>query len=142
VFGTGAVAAAFALPMVNRLLGADRANIWAMGVSAAATLVAALVMTPIVVGAVVAINGACWITVIANNGASVQMILPNYMRARGMAVHQMVFFGAMVLGALLWGKIANFFDVRTALIGSVVMLVPLTVLAASIKLPGSSVPRV
>jgi hypothetical protein len=74
--------------------------------------VAALVMTPIVVGAVVAINGACWITVIANNGASVQMILPNYMRARGMAVHQMVFFGAMVLGALLWGKIANFFDVR------------------------------
>jgi uncharacterized membrane protein YjjP (DUF1212 family) len=54
----------------------------------------------------------------------------------------MVFFGAMVLGALLWGKIANYFDVRTALIGSVVMLVPLTVLAASIKLPGSSVPRV
>jgi hypothetical protein len=48
----------------------------------------------------------------------------------------------MVLGALLWGKIANFFDVRAALIGSVVMLVPLTVLAASIKLPGSSAPRV
>ncbi len=142
VFGTGAVVAAFTLPTVNRLLGADRANIWAMGVSAAATLVAALAMTPLVVGAAVAINGACWITVIANNGASVQMILPNYMRARGMAVHQMVFFGAMVLGALLWGKIANFFDVRTALIGSVVMLVPLTVLAASIKLPGSSVPRV
>jgi len=142
VFGTGAVAAAFMLPMVNRLLGPDRANIWAMGVSAAATMVAALAMTPIVVGAVVALNGACWITVIANNGASVQMILPNYMRARGMAVHQMVFFGAMVLGALLWGKIANFFDVRTALIGSAVMLVPLTVLAASIKLPGSSVPRV
>jgi MFS family permease len=142
VFGTGAVAAAFMLPTVNRLLGPDRANIWAMGVSAAATMVAALAMTPLVVGAVVAINGACWITVIANNGASVQMILPNYMRARGMAVHQMVFFGAMVLGALLWGKIANFFDVRTALIGSAVMLVPLTVLAASIKLPGSSVPRV
>jgi len=142
VFGTGAVVAAFTLPTVNRLLGPDRANIWAMGVSAAATLVAALAMTPLVVGAVVAINGACWITVIANNGASVQMILPNYMRARGMAVHQMVFFGAMVLGALLWGKIANFFDVRTALIGSVVMLVPLTVLAASIKLPGASVPRV
>lgn len=142
VFGIGAVSAAFSLPMVNRLLGPDRANIWAMGISAAATLVAALAMTPIVVGAVVAINGACWITVIANNGASVQMILPNYMRARGMAVHQMVFFGAMVLGALLWGKIANFFDVRTALIGSAVMLAPLTVLAASIKLPGTSVPRV
>jgi MFS family permease len=128
--------------MVNRLLGPDRANIWAMGISAAATMVAALAMTPIVVGAVVAINGACWITVIANNGASVQMILPNYMRARGMAVHQMVFFGAMVLGSLLWGKVANFFDVRTALIASAMLLAPFTVLAASIKLPGSGVPRV
>lgn len=142
VFGIGAVAAAFAMPTVNRLLGADRANIWAMGIAAATTMVAALAMTPLVVGAVVAINGACWITVIANNGASVQMILPNYMRARGMAVHQMVFFGAMVVGSLLWGKVANFFDVRTALVASAVALVPLTVLAASIKLPGSSLPRV
>lgn len=142
VFGIGAVAAAFAMPTVNRLLGADRANIWAMGISAATTMVAALAMTPLVVGAVVAINGACWITVIANNGASVQMILPNYMRARGMAVHQMVFFGAMVAGSLLWGKVANVFDVRTALVASAVALVPLTVLAASIKLPGSSLPRV
>jgi hypothetical protein len=91
---------------------------------------------------VVAINGACWIIVIANNGTSVQMILPNYMRARGMAVHQMVFFGAMVVGSLLWGKVANFFGVQTALIASSVALVPLTMLAASIRLPGSSVPRV
>ena len=52
-------------------------------------------------------SGACWITVIANNGTAVQMILPNFMRARGMAVHQMVFFGAMVVGSLLWGKIAD-----------------------------------
>jgi predicted MFS family arabinose efflux permease len=141
VFGVGAVCAAFAMPTVNRLLGPDRANIWAMGISAAATLVAALAMTPVPVGIVVAINGACWITVIANNGASVQMILPNYMRARGMAVHQMVFFGAMVAGSLLWGKVANFFDVQTALIASAAMLAPLTVLAASIKLPGSSLPR-
>lgn len=142
VFGIGAVAAAFAMPTVNRLLGPNRANIWAMGISAAATMVAALAMTPLIVGAVVAINGACWITVIANNGASVQMILPNYMRARGMAVHQMVFFGAMVTGSLLWGKVANFFDVRIALMASAVALVPLTVLAASIKLPGSPLPRV
>lgn len=142
VFGIGAVAAAFAMPRINRLFGADRANIWAMGISAAATMVAALAMTPWVVGVVVAINGACWIIVIANNGTSVQMILPNYMRARGMAVHQMVFFGAMVVGSLLWGKVANFFGVQTALIASSVALVPLTMLAASIRLPGSSVPRV
>ncbi|MBI3199311.1 MAG: MFS transporter [Rhodospirillales bacterium] len=141
VFGVGAVAAAFAMPTVNRLLGADRANIWAMGISAAATMVAALAMTPVVMGIVVAINGACWITVIANNGASVQMILPNYMRARGMAVHQMVFFGAMVVGSLLWGKIATLFGTQASLIASAVALLPFTMLAASIRLPGSVLPR-
>ncbi len=141
VFGVGAVAAAFAMPTVNRFLGADRANIWAMGVSAAATMVAALAMTPLIVGAAVALNGACWITVIANNGAAVQMILPNYMRARGMAVHQMVFFGAMVVGSLLWGKIATLFGTQASLVASAVALVPATMLAASIRLPGSSVPR-
>ena len=90
------------MPPFNRLLGPDRANIWAMGLHAAATLIAALAMTPYVVGGCIAVVGACWITVMANNGTAVQMILPNFMRARGMAVHQMVFFGAMVLGSLLW----------------------------------------
>jgi MFS family permease len=141
VFGVGAVAGALSMPAVNRLLGADRANIWAMGITAVATLVAALEMTSLVVGIVVTLNGACWMTVIANNGASVQMILPNFMRARGMAVHQMVFFGSMVAGSLLWGKVANLWGVQTALIASSLALVPLTVLAALIRLPGSSMPR-
>ncbi len=141
VFGIGAVAGAMSMPTVNRLFGADRANIWAMGITAVATMAAALAMTPIVVGIVVTLNGACWMTVIANNGASVQMILPNFMRARGMAVHQMVFFGAMVLGAVLWGKIANLWSAPTALIVSSLSLLPFTVLAASIRLPGSTTPR-
>jgi hypothetical protein len=142
VFGIGAVAGAMSMPTVNRLFGADRANVWAMGVTAIGTMVAALAMTPVVVGIVVTFNGACWMTVIANNGASVQMILPNFMRARGMAVHQMVFFGALVLGAMLWGKIANQWSVQTALVISSLALVPLTVLAATIRLPGSTTPRV
>jgi MFS family permease len=141
VFGVGAVAAAMLMPLINRLLGPDRANIWAMGVHAFATLVAALVMTPYVVGACVAISGACWITVIANNGATVQMILPNFMRARGMAVHQMVFFGSMVVGSLMWGKIATLIGTQAALILSAASLVPFTVLAAWIRLPRSTLPR-
>jgi len=141
VFGVGAVAGAILMSTVNRLLSPDRANVWAMGLHAAATLIAALAMTPYVVGACIAVVGACWITVIANNGTAVQMILPNFMRARGMAVHQMVFFGAMVVGSLFWGKIATLFGTQASLIVSAAALVPFTVLAASIRLPGSPVPR-
>jgi len=141
VFGVGAVAGAILMPTVNRLLGPDRANIWAMGLHAAATLIAALVMTPYVVGACITLLGACWITVMANNTTAVQSILPNFMRARGMAVHQMVFFGAMVAGSLLWGKIATLFGTQASLIVSAGALIPATMLAASIRLPGSTLPR-
>ena len=140
-FGVGAVSGALSLTTINRLLGPDRANIWAMGVHTVATVIGALVMQPVVFGICITFSGACWMMINANNSTAVQMILPNFMRARGMAVHQMVFFGAMVTGSLLWGKIANLTNVHVSLLASAAALVPLTVLAASIKLPGSSAPR-
>ncbi|MBS0222774.1 MAG: MFS transporter [Proteobacteria bacterium] len=140
-FGVGAVTGALSMPTVNRVLGTDRANIWAMALHAAAMTVAALVMQPAVFAVCLALTGACWMTVIANNSTAVQMILPNFMRARGMAVNQVVFFGAIVAGSLLWGKIADLWGVRTALIVSAVSLAPLTLLAASIRLPRASSPR-
>lgn len=140
-FGIGAVTGAMAMPTFNRLLGADRANIWAMGLHGAATVVAALDMTPVVFAICLVLCGGCWMMVVANNSASVQMILPNFMRARGMAVNQMVFFGAVVAGSLLWGQIADMWGVKTALLLSAASLVPLTALSASIRLPRSSSPR-
>jgi len=59
-----------------------------------------------------------------------------------MAVHQMVFFGSMVVGSLLWGKVADLWSVEVALIAASLALLPLTLLAASIRLPGSTMPRV
>jgi hypothetical protein len=64
------------------------------------------------------------------------------MRARGMAVHQMVFFGAMVMGSMLWGKVATTWSVQTALVVASLALLPLTVLAAFIRLPGATTPKV
>src|SRR6185437_12874185 len=140
-FGVGAVIGALSMPEVNRLLGSSRANIWAMGVHATAALIAAVVMQPIVFGICFGITGACWMMVVANNSTSMQMILPHFMRARGMAINQMVFFGALVLGAMLWGKIADQWSARTALIIASLALLPLTALAASIRLPRSPTPR-
>jgi len=140
-FGVGAVTGALSMPLLNRLLGSARANIWAMGVHGVAAVVAALVMRPVVFGMCFAVTGACWMVVVANNNTSMQMILPHFMRARGMAINQVVFFGAMVVGSLLWGQIADLSGVRVALFVSAVSLAPLMLLAASIRLPNSSSPR-
>jgi hypothetical protein len=70
-----------------------------------------------------------------------QMILPHFMRARGMAINQVVFFGATVVGSLLWGKIADLSSLRVSLIVSALSLAPLMLIAASIRRPSGSSPR-
>jgi MFS family permease len=140
-FGVGAVIGAMSMPAVNRLLGSDRANICAMGLHAGAALVAAAVMQPVIFGICFGITGACWMMVVANNNTSMQMILPHFMRARGMAINQVVFFGATVVGSLLWGKIADLSSLRVSLIVSALSLAPLMLIAASIRRPSGSSPR-
>ena len=45
------------------------------------------------------------------------------------------------MGSMLWGKVANLWSVQTALLLSALALLPLTALAASIRLPASTTPR-
>jgi len=44
-----------------------------------------------------------------------QMALPDWVRARGMAIYQMALMGGGSLGAALWGQVASLSDVRTSL---------------------------
>ena len=133
VFGVGAVAGAMLMPTVNRLLGPDRANIWAMGMHAGGDAGRSTRHDALRGGRLHRRRGGLLDHRDRQQRRRVQMILPNFMRARGMAVHQMVFFGAMVVGSLFWGKIATLFGTQASLIVSAAALVPFTVLAASIR---------
>jgi predicted MFS family arabinose efflux permease len=134
-FGVGAVLGSLSIPLINRLLGMDRANLVAMLISAAACLAAAQVATATVVGIALGVAGGSWMVVIANNNVTVQSIIPGWVRARAMAVHQMVFFGSLAIGQSVWGLIADLIDVRTTMTVAAVVLVATTALASAIRLP-------
>ena len=51
--------------------------------------------------------GAAWVTVIAGSSAAMQLFLPGWVRARGLATFQMVLFGSQAIGALVWGLVAQ-----------------------------------
>ncbi|MEM8632868.1 MAG: MFS transporter [Pseudomonadota bacterium] len=53
------------------------------------------------------LGGLAWITVLTTFHVSAQTALPNWVRARGLSVFLMVFFGSMALGATVWGQIAS-----------------------------------
>lgn len=64
------------------------------------------------------IAGVSWIVVLSALNLSAQVSLPDWVRARGMAIFQMVLFGAMTLGSLAWGQVANHFGLSQALIAA------------------------
>ncbi|MDQ8701109.1 MFS transporter [Streptomyces sp. LHD-70] len=51
--------------------------------------------------------GAAWLLVLAHLGAILQITLPRWVRARGLAAYQVVFLGGQGLGSLIWGSGAD-----------------------------------
>jgi predicted MFS family arabinose efflux permease len=105
--GATAVAVALVLPWLKARLGPDR-------LVAAGTIGTALAMVlygsahhpaPALLASVLA--GASWIAVLASLNVSAQVALPDWVRARGLAVFVTVFFGALTLGSLIWGQVAS-----------------------------------
>jgi len=57
---------------------------------------------------------------------SAQMVLPDWVRARGMSIYQMALMGATAIGAALWGQIASWTNIHQSLaiasVSSVVLM--------------------
>jgi MFS family permease len=68
----------------------------------------AIVLIPNVIVAVVALlpAGFAWIAVLSTMNASLQLFLPEWVRARGLSVYLTVLFGSQAVGAVLWGVVA------------------------------------
>lgn len=112
--GIGAVAGAFALPWLRSRLSGS----WLLAVAgvlyAVATVTLVLVDRPWIAVIVLLPAGAAWVTVIASTSAEVQLFLPGWVRARGLATFQMVLFGSQALGALGWGLLAEYAGLSVA----------------------------
>ena len=105
--GAGAVAGAFALPKLKAHLGADRLVAAGTLGTALALVLFGLARDVATAAAASIIAGAAWIAVLASLNVSAQVALPEWVRGRGLAVYMTVFFGALSLGSVVWGKVAG-----------------------------------
>jgi predicted MFS family arabinose efflux permease len=104
--GAGAIGGVFVLPAAKARLGAD-------GVAAAGTLGTALALvlfglarTSATALLASALAGVAWIAVLSTLNVSAQVALPEWVRARGLALFMTVYFGAHTAGSALWGQVA------------------------------------
>ena len=105
--GAGAILGALVLGPLNTKLSTNGV-LAAAGLLYAATLtVIALVPSFLAALAALVLSGVAWMAVTSTLQAELQLMLPAWVRARGVAVYMVTFTGAQTGGALLWGLVAN-----------------------------------
>jgi MFS family permease len=116
--GAGAVVIGVALPRWRQHWSRDRLIV-------SGTLLQALAMVAVALSSHLALSffamtlaGAAWLMVANSLTLSAQIALADWVRARGMAIYQMALMGGSASGAALWGQVAGWFDVRTALLAA------------------------
>jgi MFS family permease len=82
--------------------------------SASLCLVAAVPIF-LVDGAGIFLCGACWLGLLSNFNATIQSIVPAWVRGRCLAVYMLIFFGGMAMGSFLWGAVANIVGIPAAM---------------------------
>ena len=105
--GVGALVGAYILPWLRGKLGPNR--LMAAGtLGTALTLVLyGLAWEPVAAIAASLVAGISWICVLSILNVSAQVALPEWVRARGLALFVTVFFGALTIGSLIWGYLAS-----------------------------------
>jgi MFS family permease len=121
--GVGAVAGALLMPRIREWLTPDQLIVSAGLVYAAALVVVALVPHQVVVTIALVAAGLAWMALVSRMNAALQLFLPNWVRARGFAVYQVVFAGGQALGALVWGLVTTVFDLRAAFLAAAVVMI-------------------
>jgi len=83
-------------------------------------------------------TGMAWTTCGNSLMVAAQLTLPNWMRARGIAIIQMVVMGSTALGAAVWGQIATMSSVPIALTIAAVGGALLAVFSRKIRIAGTT----
>jgi predicted MFS family arabinose efflux permease len=105
------------------ILGPVQARLSTNGTIGVGALVYAVVLTVVVVvpgfsAALVAMvfAGLAWMAVTSTLQAELQLVLPAWVRARGLSIYTLTFMGSNAAGALFWGLVATRFGLAPAML--------------------------
>ena len=104
--GAGAIGGAFWLGWVKERLGANGLVVAGTVGTAVALVLFAVARDTATALAASLLAGAAWIAVLSTLNVSAQVALPEWVRARGLAIFMTVYFGAHTVGSAIWGKVA------------------------------------
>jgi predicted MFS family arabinose efflux permease len=126
--GLGAVIGAIVMTRLSATLSAN-ALLALAALAAAAGLLAAAYLPLGVAVVLLLLAGVAWIATLTTLTVAAHTVLPQSMRARGLAMYLVILIGSQALGSLVWGVVASEFGLIASLTASAVLLL---VAAASV----------
>ena len=120
--GLGAVGGALLLPQLRTRLSPSWFFAGATLLYAGALAVTGVVTHVAIVTLVLVPAGLAWVAILSSLNAAMQLILPDWVRARGLAVYQLVFAGGQAGAAVVWGVLAQRVGLATALAVAALLL--------------------
>ena len=138
--GAGAILAALAMPRIAGSVMRDRVVAMGVVLYAIATVTAALAPTIWLAAPAMALAGGVWLSVVNTLTMAVQLVLPNQLRARGIAIYQMAIMGGSAAGATLWGQVASHTSIKTALLASAALSLAVLWLSRHVSVQTQAMP--
>ena len=127
--GAGAILAALSMPRIRNWLSPQQRLFTGTVLQALGAVVVAFAPTIYIAVPAMFVSGMAWITVANSLTVSAQMVLPDWVRARGMSIYQMALMGSTAIGAALWGQVASWTSIHESLAIAAISSVLLMALA-------------
>ena len=126
--GVGAIMLVLVLPRLRQRLTGRQMVLAGTVLQSLSAMVMAFAPSVYVAVPTMVLAGMAWLCAANSLSLLAQMLLPNWVRARGMSMFQMAIMGGSALGAAVWGQVATMSSlnsslVASALTGSIAMLV-------------------
>jgi predicted MFS family arabinose efflux permease len=138
-FGLGAVLGAFAMQRARARWSADVVVSVGIAVIGLVTIAAGQIPGLWLLGAVMLIGGAAWISFISLFNVQLLNQAPDWVRARVLAISMLVFQGAVAAGSAAWGAVAARAGVGHALLWSGAGAIAAAALGLFLRLPDAAV---
>ncbi len=132
--GVGAVLGLIAMPSIRSRIGPDAIVFWSMLIEAAVFGVVATTTNVAVAFPVLVVAGVATLALVSTVMTSLQVVLPAWVRGRGVAVYLLALQGSFAVGALIWGTVAEQTSLQTALLAAGTAMALSAVLVTPLRL--------
>lgn len=120
--GLGAILGSVLVSPLRRWLGSSRLISVAAGVLAVVLVLLAYARSLVVALPALGVAGACWIAALTEYNANVQILVPDWVKGRALALYQTALYAGLAIGSFLWGHLAETMGVSGAIFSAAIVM--------------------